>query len=420
VQDDADTTRRFQFQASTVTAGATRVFSVPDADTTLVGTATTQTLSNKTIDNTNAVVVKDASFTLQDDGNAARQAQFQLSGLSAVTRTLTIEDADYTLAGRNITETATQVGIGGTPTAKLDVVGVIRSTSAAIAPSSGAGVEVTYSSPNGGITAFDRTGAVFKPMYVAGSTVTLNRSGLGGAGDLTIDASGNTTLAGTLAGTSAAFTFETLTNQTAPSTPAAGKLNIWSDSTAKILVYTDDAGVHHAQSINSAVASQSPAAATDVYITSSDILIPSFSVQAKTQILWRLSVSKTAAGVVAPVYTIRIGTNKSIADTARLVLTGPVQTGVADIGTLNIIVTVRNISATVGVIQGTAWWDHRGTAASSTIGAGFANDGTGHVEGTSAGFANNALGASSIGLSINTGTSAAWTITQVQGEAIWG
>jgi len=49
VQDDADNTRKFRFEATSITAGATRILTVPDADLTIVGTATTQTLTNKTL-----------------------------------------------------------------------------------------------------------------------------------------------------------------------------------------------------------------------------------------------------------------------------------------------------------------------------------------------------------------------------------
>jgi hypothetical protein len=47
-------------------------------------------LSNKTVDNTNAATIKDANFTLQDDGDTTKQANFQLSGITTgTTRTLT-------------------------------------------------------------------------------------------------------------------------------------------------------------------------------------------------------------------------------------------------------------------------------------------------------------------------------------------
>lgn len=70
------------------------------------------TISNKTIDNTNTITVKDANFTLQDDGGVTRQAQFQLSGVTAgQTRVMTVPDANTTLP------VATQVLTYSGPTA---------------------------------------------------------------------------------------------------------------------------------------------------------------------------------------------------------------------------------------------------------------------------------------------------------------
>jgi hypothetical protein len=183
----------------------------------------------------------------------------------------------------------------------------------------------------------------------------------------------------------------------------------------------DDAGVVHARSDNALLAAMAAGFAADTYVTNSGLKIPSFGVQAGTKILWKLSLSKTAAGVAAPAFNIRIGANQSTADTARLTLNGPAQTAIADIATLNVMLTVRSVGG-AGVIQGTAWFEHRGTVASSTIGTGFANDGTGHVEGTSAGFDNTAatIAGLFLGLSINGGAAASWTVTQVQSEAIWG
>lgn len=207
--------------------------------------------------------------------------------------------------------------------------------------------------------------------------------------------------------------------QSAPTTPSAGNALWWVDTTAKIFCVKDDAGRIAATSSNAATAAQGAGFASDTYVTNSDLLIPSFGLQAKTRFLWRISASKSGAGIAQPIYVVRIGTLRTVAgDTARLTITGPAQTAIADIGNLNIMVTVRNVGAS-GVLQGTAWWDHRGTAASSTGGVGFANDGTGHTETTAAGFDTSALGGSYVGLSLNGGTSASWTITQVWADAFW-
>lgn len=73
-----------------------------------IGNTDSQTLTNKTIDNTNAVTLKDTNFTLQDDGDTSKQAQFQLSGITTGnTRTYTVPDANTTLVGTGTTQTLT-------------------------------------------------------------------------------------------------------------------------------------------------------------------------------------------------------------------------------------------------------------------------------------------------------------------------
>jgi hypothetical protein len=200
--------------------------------------------------------------------------------------------------------------------------------------------------------------------------------------------------------------------QAEPSTPASGKATIFFDTTSKLLTYKNaDAKLSQLGLANAAVAAQGAGFSSDTYVTNSGILIPSWGMKAKMVFRWTISASKSAAGTAQPVYTVRIGANQSTGDTARLQLTGAAQTAAADVGVLTLIVTVRTVSAT-GVIQGTALWNHNGAA------AGFADNDAGAVEGTSAGFDNSALGGSFIGLSIDGGASAAWTLTQVIAELL--
>lgn len=197
-----------------------------------------------------------------------------------------------------------------------------------------------------------------------------------------------------------------------PATPAAGEGTIFIDSTAKILAIKDDAGVYKASSKNTAIAAQGAGFATDTYVTRSNLIIPSWGLQAGTTFLWQIVASKTAAGTATPIYRIRIGANASTADTSRLTLTGPAQTAAISNGTLFVSVTVRAIGAST-IIQGAAWWDK------SASNAGFANNISGHAVGTSAAFSDSGIAGQFIGLSINGGASAAWTITQVTSEAQW-
>lgn len=75
---------------------------------TLMARATTDSVSNKTLGNTNTVTLKDTLFTLQDDGDTTKQARFQLSGITTGTlRTYAVPDANTTLIGADTTKTLT-------------------------------------------------------------------------------------------------------------------------------------------------------------------------------------------------------------------------------------------------------------------------------------------------------------------------
>lgn len=72
--------------------------------------STAQSITNKTLDNSNILTVRDDRFTLQDNGDTSKQVQFQLSGLTtATTRTLTVPDRSSTIATLGGAQTFTGV-----------------------------------------------------------------------------------------------------------------------------------------------------------------------------------------------------------------------------------------------------------------------------------------------------------------------
>ena len=199
-------------------------------------------------------------------------------------------------------------------------------------------------------------------------------------------------------------------NESAPSTPAAGKSILFVDTTTKKFGQMDESAiVQGILSRNSANASQGAGFAADTYVTNSGLLIPSFGMKAGMLFRWLITASKTAAGTAAAVYTVRIGAAQSTADTARLTLTASVaQTAAVDNGHLIVTAQVRNVGA-AGVIAGAASW-----AKSQAGTAGFG----GSIDGVSSSFDNSALAGQYVGLSINGGASAAWTLTSVHSELI--
>lgn len=201
-----------------------------------------------------------------------------------------------------------------------------------------------------------------------------------------------------------------LDEQSTPVTPSAGQGVFYVDNQASVPLFVDDGGLV-CGAVRRGKTAQQTGFAADTYLTDSGLIIPSKSMQAGMFWEWKIVITKTAAGVAAPVWQVRIGAAQSTADTSRLLITTAAQTAAVDTALVQIIVSCRSV-AVAGVIQGLVHIQHNLAA------TGFANTPAGFnlVEGTSAGFDNTALGGQFIGLSINGGASAAWTINQVIGR----
>lgn len=161
---------------------------------------------------------------------------------------------------------------------------------------------------------------------------------------------------------------------------------------------------------NASVANQGAGFAADTYLTGSSIAISAGSLIAKSMYRCIFNVSKTAAGTATPIINLRFGTAGSTADTSRGTLTFPLQTAAIDNGMFEVWAVFRTVGGgTAAVLQSVASLTH---ALSIT---GFSTSVSPTVAATSGGF-DSTVANSIIGLSVNGGTAAAWTVNMVQAE----
>lgn len=157
---------------------------------------------------------------------------------------------------------------------------------------------------------------------------------------------------------------------------------------------------------NAGIASQT-INGVQAYVTGSAVDIPANSLQVGSTYRMRCHLTKTAAGTAVPVVSLFIGTTGSLSDTARIGQNFLAQTAVADEGVLDIEVVFRAVGASA-VVQQIGLLTHR------AVSVGLSNSTSSVHATTSAAF--DVTTATKIGVAINPGASAVWTISEVSAE----
>jgi hypothetical protein len=91
IKGSADATKLLKIEVDGITTGTTRTWTAPDSDLTIVGLATTQTLTNKSLSDSTTFII--------DESDGTKKLAFQCSGITTgTTRTVTVPDKSGTMA----------------------------------------------------------------------------------------------------------------------------------------------------------------------------------------------------------------------------------------------------------------------------------------------------------------------------------
>lgn len=179
IKDDVDSTKVVQFQVSGITTGNTRTLTVPDANTTIVGNDTTQTLTNKTINASNNtvsnittgmfatnVVDTDGTLTANSDTRIASQkaTKTYIDNVSSGGGLIATFTSPVTVTAASDTNILSTTIAGGTLSTAFMVKGKINLSN--IFNSSGGAVSYTIKLKYGGST----VATITAPAQTGGKT----------------------------------------------------------------------------------------------------------------------------------------------------------------------------------------------------------------------------------------------------------
>lgn len=180
-------------------------------------------------------------------------------------------------------------------------------------------------------------------------------------------------------------------------------------TTKKIVLGTDLKPWIGVMLANRAVADQTISAAT-AYVIGSNIAVPVGKLRAGTTFLWRIHLTKTAAGSTAgSTILLKIGTLGTTGDATIATLTTGTPTAAADTGVLNLSATIRTIGAA-------ATSNFAGCLTHNLAATGFSNIAGEAYQAAGSTF-DSTVANLIVGLAITTTTASAWTLVQVVAEA---